>query len=137
MSSYVNSVLVPGETVLYEGRISVWALLPRILLGLALLVVVVGLFFLLSALIAYTSTELAITSKRVIAKFGFISRSTVEINLAKVESVQVDQSLLGRIFDFGTVRVHGTGSTMAPVPNIARPLEFRNRFVQATDSRQA
>jgi uncharacterized membrane protein YdbT with pleckstrin-like domain len=136
MGSYVESVLIPGEQVLYEGHISGWALLPKIALGVLLLPVGIGLIVLLWAFILYKSTELAITNKRIIAKFGFISRSTVEINLSKVESIQVDQGLLGRMCDFGTIRVHGTGSTLAPVPDISEPLAFRNQFAQATDRSQ-
>jgi uncharacterized membrane protein YdbT with pleckstrin-like domain len=136
MGSYVESVLIPGEQVRYEGHISAWSLMPKILLGIVLLPVGIGLILLLWALVIYKSTELAITNKRVIAKFGFISRRTVEINLAKVESIEVVQGLLGRMFDFGTIHVRGTGSTMAPVPDISEPLAFRNRFAQATDARQ-
>ena len=75
------------------------------------------------------STEMAITNRRVIAKFGFIWRKTFEIDRQKVESVKVDQSILGRILDYGTVTITGTGSSSEPVQNIDSPLEFRNKLL--------
>ena len=76
-------------------------------------------------------TELAITDRRMIAKFGFIRRETIEIPLLKVESVLIDQSILERIMGSGSVAVHGTGSAMAPVKYIDAPVEFRNQLNNA------
>ena len=59
-------------------------------------------------------------------KRGFIRRHTVEMNMDKVESVDVDQSILGRIFDFGDIVVRGTGVGIEPLHNIQAPLKFRN-----------
>jgi uncharacterized membrane protein YdbT with pleckstrin-like domain len=86
-------------------------------------------FFSLSFLRAwlYTySTELAVTSKRVIAKFGFIRRNTIELRNDKVESLHIDQGIIGRIFNFGSIVVTGSGGTHAPIPYIANPLKFRS-----------
>ena len=99
--------------------------------GLVLLPVFgIGLLFLLAAWIDSITTELAVTTKRVISKRGLISRKTVELNLAKVEAIGVNQSILGRILGYGTVTVVGTGGTKEPFLYIASPLEFR-RVVQA------
>lgn len=84
----------------------------------------------------YKTTELAITSKRIIAKFGFVSRSTIEINLPKVESLQVDQSVYGRLFNYGTLIVAGAGTPNLRIPGIADPLRFRKHFMEATDKNQ-
>jgi uncharacterized membrane protein YdbT with pleckstrin-like domain len=62
----------------------------------------------------------------VIYKTGFIQRRTNEMNMDKVESVQVDQSILGRILDYGTVVITGTGAGLEALPGIARPIELRN-----------
>jgi len=94
---------------------------------------VIGLFFLLAAWIKVHSTELAITNKRVIAKFGFIKRDTVEINLGQVEALRVEQSFWGRMLNFGTILVSGTGGALEPIPSIADPLVFRRKFMEATD----
>ena len=79
--SYIDDSLVEGETVLHRARVSWWSQSGLIVLGLVLLVVVVGLFFIIAAWINVRSTEIAITNRRIIAKFGFIRRNTVEINL--------------------------------------------------------
>ena len=140
--SYVQSVLVPGETVIVQARTHwfiylhamIWLLIggaPSLLLpfpfsivGFALLAV--GLFLLLKAWIYVASTELAVTSARVIAKFGFIRRETVELRHSKVESLHVNQSIMGRIFNYGSVVITGSGGTHAPIPYISDPLNFRS-----------
>lgn len=135
MSSYVEDALTKGERIIYQGRLSLWSFWFMILLGLLLLPAFgIGLLLWLAVYIKHKSTELAITNKRVIAKFGFISRRTVEINIHKVESMQVDQSVLGRIFNFGTLVISGAGDPQAPIPGISRPLEFRKAFMEAQDA---
>jgi len=73
-------------------------------------------------------TELVITNRRIIAKFGFLRRRTIGLNLAKIESIRVDQGLLGRMLDFGDIVVVGTGGSREPIPGISRPLEFRRQY---------
>ena len=55
-------------------------------------------------------TEMAVTDRRIIYKRGLIRRMTAEMNIEKVESVSVGQSILGRILDYGTIDVRGTGA---------------------------
>jgi uncharacterized membrane protein YdbT with pleckstrin-like domain len=74
------------------------------------------------------SDEFAITNKRIIVKTGLISRKTLEMNLNKIESVNVDQSILGRMLGYGTIRIIGTGGTREEFPNISNPIEFRKKF---------
>jgi uncharacterized membrane protein YdbT with pleckstrin-like domain len=74
------------------------------------------------------SDEFAITNKRIIVKTGLISRKTLEMNLSKIESVNVDQSILGRMLGYGTIRIIGTGGTREEFPNISNPIEFRKKF---------
>jgi uncharacterized membrane protein YdbT with pleckstrin-like domain len=95
-----------------------------------------GLFALIIAIISgilsyisYQTSEYGITNKRVLMKVGFISRLALEILLQRVESIQVSQSVPGRIFDFGTIIINGTGGSKDPFPNIPEPLVFR-RFAQ-------
>ena len=138
MSSYVEGALVEGERIVHTGRISLWSLWHYIGLGILLLPLFgAGLIFLLIAWIQYQSTELAVTTKRVIVKHGFIRRRTVEINLNKAESIQVDQGVLGRVFDFGTLLIAGTGTSHAPLNGIADPMEFRRAFIEAQDSHES
>ncbi len=131
--SYIDESLVPGETVLHRARVSWWSQAGLVVLGVLLLVVVVGIFFILVAWIRVHSTELAITNRRVIAKFGCIKRDTVEINLEKVEALRVEQGFWGRILNFGTILMTGTGGSIEPIPTIADPLVFRRKFMEATD----
>src|SRR5688572_19395908 len=134
MASYVDSVLISGESVLHRGHVSLWPHTWKILLGIVLLPVGIGLVLLAWVWIIYKTTEIAITNKRIIAKSGFVSRSTIEINLPKIESLQVDQGVFARMLDYGTVIVAGAGTPSLSVPGIAAPLLFRKHFMEATDA---
>jgi uncharacterized membrane protein YdbT with pleckstrin-like domain len=133
MSSYVEDALVKGEKVVHLGKVSLWSLWHLLVFGVLLLPVAVGLVLLVLAYIRFKSTEMAVTTKRVIVKHGFIRRNTIEINLNKIESLQVEQGVLGRIFNFGTIVVAGTGASHAPIAGIADPMAFRKAFVEAQD----
>jgi uncharacterized membrane protein YdbT with pleckstrin-like domain len=98
------------------------------LTGAGLLAVAIGALTLLKAFIRRWTTEIAVTSKRVIYKTGLVRRLTSEISIDKIETVLVDQSVIGRILNFGTVIVRGTGGGLEPVHNIAEPLEFRSKL---------
>jgi uncharacterized membrane protein YdbT with pleckstrin-like domain len=130
--SYIDDSLIEGETIVHRARVSWWSQFGLVLLGIVTLVVVIGLVFLLMAWIKVRSTEIAITNRRVIAKFGFVKRHTVEINLDKVEALRVEQGFLGRMLNYGTIFISGAGTSVAPIANIADPLVFRRRFMEAT-----
>jgi uncharacterized membrane protein YdbT with pleckstrin-like domain len=135
MSSYVDEVLIKDEAVLYRGHLSAWSFFWWIALGLLLLPAFgLGLLIWLWAWVIYKTTELAVTNKRVIAKAGLIQRNTTEMFLEKVESIRVDQGILGRIFDFGSITMSGTGGDKSPVKNVSQPLEFRKAFMTAVDA---
>lgn len=82
----------------------------------------------IAPLIDLYTDEFAITNKRVIIKTGLISRKTFEMNHSKIESVNVDQSILGRILGYGTISIVGSGGTKEVFPNIKNPLKFRKKF---------
>lgn len=131
--SYIDDSLVAGETIVHRARVSWWSQFGLVLLGLITLAAFgLGLIFLAWAWINVRSTEIAITNRRVIAKFGFVKRSTVEINLEKVEALRVEQGVMGRILNYGTLFITGTGSSVEPIPSIADPLVFRRKFMEAT-----
>jgi uncharacterized membrane protein YdbT with pleckstrin-like domain len=120
MGAYVESNLVKDERVVHETRLHWIAFFTWR-----------GLFTLfLAPLIATLTSEFAITDKRIIIKVGFLSRRTLELNLSKVESVNVDQSILGRILGYGSIVVIGTGGTRELFGDIRDPLEFRKQFQQ-------
>lgn len=134
MTSYVEDALTQDEKIVHVGHISLWSLWVLIGVGFLLLFAFgLGLILWGIAYIKYKTTELAITNKRVIAKFGFISRRTVEINLNKVESIQVDQTIWGRLFDYGTLIISGAGAPQAPILGISEPMKFRKAFIEAQE----
>ena len=147
--SYVDSQLLPNETVLYRARLHrslysasfSFGTLTLIAAALAIYqppfwwaVLFLGLITVvafLSAWLRSASSEFAVTDKRVIIKVGWIRRRTLETMLAKVEGVGVDQTLSGRMLGFGTITVTGTGGTKEEFDRIADPLEFRRQVQSA------
>jgi|SRR5277367_5837633 len=167
MGNYVEEGLSQGEAVKYIARLSLYKYWPNFLLGGLLLfgslsvlfkafiapsnghaagammgismgvVLLLALAVFLWPFLARKRTELAITNKRLIAKFGLLSTQSIEIRLGKIESVRVKQGLLGRILSYGDIVVTGTGSTFDPIRNIANPLAFRTALNQAMDPTDA
>lgn len=150
--SYIQSALLPGESIMFRARIHwaiflsgiLWALLSASFFAVndkgnvgdtmgKLLAAVAG-YKLLSALVYWYSTELAITSKRVIVKTGLISRDTIELLHSKVESVAVKQSIVGRMLGFGSVTIGGTGGKATPLRGVDNPLLFRAEALQQVDA---
>jgi uncharacterized membrane protein YdbT with pleckstrin-like domain len=142
--SYTESHLLPDERIKYQTHLHWFPFLPAYLL--ASLFVVAGFAGLVAEAtwlaiagfgiaipifiwlyITRTTSEFSVTDRRVIIKVGFIRRRTLETMLGKVETIGVEQSLIGRLFDFGTIVVMGTGGTKEPFRNIADPLEFRRQ----------
>jgi hypothetical protein len=93
-------------------------------------------FIMLTPTLAYLSSELVITNVRVLIKTGILRRQTLEMFISKIESIAVDQSFLGRLFDYGTVVIRGTGGFEERFQTIAHPREFRN-WVQRMQKNEA
>ncbi len=89
-----------------------------------------SIFQAIAGYVRFTTSEYGITDQRIIMKVGFIRRDTLELMLKRIESIQVDQGILGRIFDYGSVSIRGTGGSHDPFYNVPRPMEFR-KLVQA------
>jgi len=162
--SYVEQNLIAGEQVLYKTGLH-WIVLagPIVLAlffgfpGLFLLIGSIatlsdkstggmgptGLVLLLLAaacvLLGYLkrkATEMAVTNKRILIKTGLLSRRTFELLLSKVESIGVQEGLIGRLLGYGSVVVRGTGGTPEPFSTIAHPLEFRKQVQQQIEQRE-
>jgi uncharacterized membrane protein YdbT with pleckstrin-like domain len=118
MGKYVNSHLIKDEKVLFETKYH-WVIFFTLK----------SLFTLtISPLLQRTLSEFVITNRRIIIKTGFIARSTFEMNLSKIESVNVDQTITGRILNYGSITIIGTGGTKETFHNISKPLNFRKAF---------
>jgi uncharacterized membrane protein YdbT with pleckstrin-like domain len=148
--SYVRRVLQEGEQLRHTAKIHWVVYLPGLLFALVAVAVLVlswndpprsTFWFYVAVLFGIIAiealfrkwfirwiTEIAVTDRRVIYKTGFIRRKTNEMNMEKVESVQVDQSVLGRILDYGDVTILGTGEGFETLKTIAAPLELRNHI---------
>jgi len=152
--SYVETNLIPGEQVFYKTGLH-WSVLvgPVLfgaifgLVGLFLLFAgdtrIVGFLFLVFAgllillgYLARKATEMAVTNKRIIIKVGLLSRRTLELLLSKVESIGVEESLVGRMLGYGSVVVRGTGGTPERFNTIAHPIEFRKQVQQRVEERE-
>jgi hypothetical protein len=164
--SYLAKNLIAGEKVVYTTRLHWIVLIGPVILGvvfgvpgLALLVrslsnlgdksgtsgpsliggsillVVAGVCVARGVLERYT-TEITVTNKRVVAKVGVAARRSIELLLSRVESIGVEESVMGRMLGYGTVIVRGTGGTPEPFDKIAHPLEFRTQVQQQIEKSQ-
>jgi uncharacterized membrane protein YdbT with pleckstrin-like domain len=151
MGRYIDDILQPGEKVLYSTNahwiffgpaILLWILaavflalsglvppgspLMLVCWGLAAIVALVALYKTVTAWFHRWTTETDVTSLRVVHKTGFINRKTFEMSLDKIESVDVNQSIPGRIFDYGNVTIMGVGKSEETLDTVASPIAFRN-----------
>lgn len=138
--TYITQTLAADETLLAEGKISKWSLFhiycAAVIFGLSIICLPISAMLLLYAYLKIRSTEMGITSKRVIRKSGVIMRDTAEIRLAKVESVSVKQGFLGRIFGYGDVIISGSGGNDAVMKGVRDPLAFRAKVQEAFEHAQ-
>lgn len=137
--SYIENNLVTGETLVHRGRLHwviflwpiIWLLVAigsAIYIGkYGLLVLILAVITGLASFIRYKTSAFGITSKRVIVKVGFIRINSIEVLLNKVEGIQVNQDIPGRILGYGSITITGTGGTRDPFHTIAAPFEFRKR----------
>jgi uncharacterized membrane protein YdbT with pleckstrin-like domain len=140
--SYIDENLLPDEHVVYRAELH-WIVFARAILmlvvGLVLLfvprigqaglvVLLLGVVMLVAPFVAYRTTELGVTNKRVIVKTGLVRRRTLELLLRQVEAISVDQSLLGRLLGFGSITLTGTGGVREVFHRVREPLELRRRI---------
>jgi uncharacterized membrane protein YdbT with pleckstrin-like domain len=153
LMAYYTKVLQPGEQVRVIGRLH-WSIYLRGLLVLAIALAVLvgsqrlpdpnwqqyarwgsaaigvlGLLLLFGAWIRRRATEIVVTDQRVIFKRGLFARHSVEMNVGKIETVDVEQGVGGRIWGYGTLLIHGTGSGFEPLVGIGAPLLIRNAII--------
>ena len=150
--SYITRVLQPGEQIRHTSSIHwivCWPsiavavlaivmfwfgetrLLPRVWQYSAYGLAFVAAILLVREVYGWLITEIAVTNRRIIYKKGLVRLHTNEMNMDKVESVQVSQSILGRMLDFGTVKIFGTGEGFETLRTVASPIALRNSIVAA------
>jgi len=135
----VDLILIAGAVLLlihaYQGgsRISGASIGYDPLVWLAVALLLGAIFTMAWGLMRRNSTEMVVTTRHVLIKTGMVRRNTNEMILSKIESVRVEQSLMGRLLNYGTIVLHGTGGTPDPFPNIDNPLEFRRQVQQQID----
>jgi hypothetical protein len=164
--SYVEKNLIAGETVVYRTQLHwvvlIWPVVLGLLFGLPGLVLltrgitgagdrrgastpmllggfllfVVGGVCIGAGLLKRNATEMAVTDRRVVVKVGVAARRTFELLLSKVESIGVEETVMGRILGYGTVIVRGTGGTPEPFDRVAHPIEFRKQVQQQIEKSQ-
>lgn len=105
----INRIIAPGENIIYEPKLSKIA------------------YFNLGRLIRNLTTTIFVSDKRFFHSHGWIHRHAHEIVIGKVESILVEQGLWGRIFNYGTIKVSGTGAGTIVLRFIKRPLEFQRQ----------
>jgi uncharacterized membrane protein YdbT with pleckstrin-like domain len=151
---YIDKVLRPGESIRWVTTVSwvgylrgiavlvaafvAWSVTPtgtpviRLAGQIAELVLVIaGLYLIGAAWWRRWTIEVAVTDRRVIYKRGFINRRTVEMNMDKIESVDVEQHLFARLLNYGDITIHGTGEGKEPILEVDHPLEFRSHVTAA------
>src|SRR6185312_10653341 len=165
--SYIEATLVPGETVVYQTRLHWIVMLRHLLLGLLLLagagallsyflnqprmantsehlveggaaaLLVCGIAAIVAGVVRRNATEMAVTTRRVVIKQGLVSRTTIEMLLNKIETIEVTEPMMGRMLGYGSITIVGTGGTSEPFHKIAHPLQFRNEVLQQLEKRPA
>lgn len=152
MGRYIDDILQPGEKLLYSSNlhwvvywkaILAWIVASTLLvlsrttleenlilfyLAGAAVVALAALFWSLTAWFQRWTTETDVTNLRVVHKTGFITRKTFEISVDKVASVSVDQSIMGRILNYGDVIIENMGDDEQKIETIASPLAFRSNI---------
>jgi uncharacterized membrane protein YdbT with pleckstrin-like domain len=136
MKSYVDEVLAPGERIAARARFHwttyFWPIFWTVL-SLGVGIIITGPWM-LAIWLRQKSTDLVVTDRRLIHKTGLIGREVVEHRLSKIETINVDQSVLGRVLNYGTVKVTGTGLSAIAFARIADPLGFK-RAIEAVAHR--
>jgi len=98
---------------------------------LAFLILLMGVFRYAQMMIVKMTTEIAVTNRRLVYKRGLVARYVGEMNIDRIEGVNVLQGVLGRIFNFGSVMVRGMGIGEVVLPPIADPIKFRRAIETA------
>jgi uncharacterized membrane protein YdbT with pleckstrin-like domain len=146
--SYIEHSLGSNETLHYRARfpaiyhLAAWGMLALGLLTafvlalfglgwIGLAAVATGAIAFLAIMLPMLTTEIGVTTQRLIYKRGWVWRTTNELQLRAIEQVTLDQSFLGRLFNYGRVSVHGTGVDDIALPALAEPVVLQRAIQDA------
>jgi len=137
---YIENNLLDGERSIAKASLPWIIFLGPIIVTLVLLLfakyasfmLIIALIYIVWAYLYFSSAEFGVTNRRVIAKWGVISRHSVEMNMDKVEGVSINEGIIGSKLGYGTVIVNGTGGSHEAFPSIANPLAFRKQILEHT-----
>ena len=141
--------LLEGERVVYKTGLHKWILIwPSLLILLSIVFFIVaaaagpngygsaifwgllfwvGVLFAITARLDYSTAHLFITNKRVILKAGYMRKISKEMFLDKVQGIDIDQSIIGRMLNYGFLRMKGIGVNNITMKNVREPFEFRKQ----------
>lgn len=142
---FIESNLIPNEEIVFRSKIHYFVYEPALLWSMTFLLMmtlklvgdnalvnILAFFSFVAAIATFVEafilrhfTEIAITNQRMIVKKGFIKREVFEMPFSKIESVNVNQSIVGRLLDYGTIDVKGIGSGIDNLEMIEHPFVFR------------
>ena len=155
-NSYISRTLTPGETVIYVAKVhpAIYvAMIPTFLIleavfyyvcifnfksngvtpsPIAYMLLLLPFLVFLQSWLMIKTTELALTNRRVISKTGIFTQKTAELQINQIESVEVEQGIAGRLLNYGSVLVKGTGGGASPAPGIVDPFDFRKAVQELT-----
>lgn len=145
---FINENLLKDEAVAYKAQLHWVIYMPACICGVLFLAtlaipivtelfLIAAIWFAISAYMKQTTTEIAVTNKRLLGKTGFIKRDTIDLNLKKVESLYADQNIFGRMFDYGAVRIVRTGGSNFVVKGVLSPVAFKRAANEQIDTAQA
>lgn len=134
-TKFIQQSLGKDENIVHEIpqhwvvwlRFWIMVLLAPVTLGISLIIAII-------ILIKNKTTERAITSRRVLQKTGFISRTTQEMKLSVTETIEIDQGIIGRILGFGTLKVTGRGNSVVIIANTPNPMHYKREMDDASDT---
>ena len=160
--SYIDDTLMKNEVVLYRARPhwiifgwpAFWLIITMLLFMfgpniavadyrpaanlpmyamVAFITLILAVFSAINAFVTYQTSEYGVTNKRVLMKVGFIRRLSLEIYLQRIESVKIYQTVMGRIFGYGSILISGVGGSKDPFRNIPHPLQFRRKIQEQVE----
>ncbi len=127
----VAKMLLTAPLQLDDGMLSIIRKLHPGIKLFSLLVFLIGLLKFAQMLVIKATTEIVVTTNRLIYKRGLVARNVGEMSIDRIESISVQQSVWGRIFDFGRLIIHGMGVGELIMPNLAEPIRFRRAIEKA------